>query len=1033
MRRLATYVLAAITAAGLASAQPRPGICGAVRDATGRGMDGAVVTAWNQEDGLRRTAYTTPDGDFRMDSLAPGPYKISVRRVGFQTQVLLDFVLPPAGSDCLEFRMRVGSMHEVVTIHGGAAALNTSDGTLATGVDADSVRRLPGGERGVFALLELAAGAVVTPAASGEAGQFSVSGQRPNANSAEVDGVSANSGVGGAGTAAQFSGATLPAMTAFGSTQTLAALDEVDEVRFQTSSFAPEFGRLPGAVVSIWTRGGADQFHGAASLDWRNSALDANDWFADSAGLGRAAATLTDWSASLGGPIFRGRTHFFAVYQRLRLDQPGSLNAAVPSLSSRASAPADVQPFLAAFPLPTGASLGGGLSRLNAVYSRPLALDLGSLRIDHSFSSRLVAFARYQQTVSSEQSGYSQMESSRFSTASATLGITAVAGPSAVNDTRLHISRSAVSSDWTSLGSGGAPAADLASLFAGSAVAVTGPALYGFAIGGAGALYAGSTGPSRQGQMQLADTWSWNGGAHAIRLGVSYERLTPARDDAATAIAGAYWNLSDALAGNSPVLDVSQALQASSLIEMLSAFAQDTWRIHPRLTVTYGVRWELTPSPAVRAGSATSSSAGTSPVFPVLPGGVTPPVVPTPPASPPDSSTPFNLDNVSQLWPTRYTQLAPRIGVAYSLAPDTVVRAGAGVFYDAAFSAATDPVNGTPFNRWQFGAEPVSSGTLQAGPSAVYGVSYAPGLRLPQSREWNLSLEHQFAGSRLVRLSYVGSAGRDGLRRESAAAPQSQLMESLETTNDGRSSYHALQVQFQQRLTAHLQVIASYSYSHSIDNGSSDNAVYYSEWPWTAANDRGSSAFDIRHNLTAALDWALPFHGRLWGNWRLAAIARARSAFPLDVAGAENLLGLSFDDAPRPNLLPGVPLWIADAQVAGGRRLNPSAFALSSTSLQGNLGRDAIRGFGMSQTDLALEREFTLGEASRVALRMDAYNALNHPAFADPVGYLDSPFFGVPANALNSMLGLGTPHSGLAPALQIGGPRCLQVSVSVRF
>ncbi len=1027
MTRIFPAFLLCWAVTGFAFAQPRAQICGAVRDATGRGIDDAVVTAWNQEDGLRRTVRTGADGAFQMESLPAGPYKVTVRRTGFQTQVLLDFVLQPTGNDCLDFRMRVGSMHEVVTIHGGAAALNTSDGTVGSSIDADVIRRLPGGQRGVFALLELAAGAVTTPAAAGEAGQFSVSGQRPNANAVEVDGVSANTGVGGAGMAAQFSGATLPSMTAFGSTQTLAPLEDVDEVRFQTSSFAPEFGRLPGAVVSIWTRGGSDRFHGTASLDWRNSALNANDWFANSAGLGRAASQLTGWNASLGGPVRRGSTHFFAAWQRLRMEEPYSLDASVPSLESRAAASPLVQPFLDAFPKPTGASLGSGLSRLDAAYSRPLELDLGTLRIDHSFSSRVVAFGRYQQTVSSAQSGYAQIDSSRFSTASMTLGSTEVAGPSAVNDTRLHVSRSAVSSDWILQGNSGAPPPDLPGAFGIAASTAGGSALYGFGIGGVGAVYSGAASPARQGQLQLADTLSWNGGGHALRAGVSYERLTPSRDSAALGIASAYWSLSDALAGVPATLQVSQALQASSLIEMLSVFVQDTWRIHPRLAVTFGVRWELTPSPALRAGSLTGTS-GSSPVAI----GATPSGGASPPGSgvsPPATSM---VETFSQLWPTRYTQFAPRIGAAYSLGRDTVVRAGAGTFYDVAFSVATDPINGMPFNRWQFGAGGTTSAPVAIA-STLYGISYAPDLRLPQAREWNVSLEHQFQGARLLRVAYVGAAGRNGLRREGAAAPGSPTMQSLESTNDGRSAYQALQVQYQQRMAAGLHAIASYSWSHSIDNGSWDNAVYYTAWPCTAANDRASSAFDVRHNFTAALDWALPLRSRPLKNWRLTAIVRARSAFPLDVEGSENLLGLSFDDAPRPNREPGAPPWIADANAPGGRRLNRAAFALPPVAMQGNLGRNAIRGFGFSQADVALEREFALAESSWLEVGLGIYNALNRPAFGDPDGYLNSPFFGVSTTALSSMLGMGTPHSGLAPALQAGGARCLQIAVRVRF
>jgi hypothetical protein len=362
--------------------------------------------------------------------------------------------------------------------------------------------------------------------------------------------------------------------------------------------------------------------------------------------------------------------------------------------------------------------------------------------------------------------------------------------------------------------------------------------------------------------------------------------------------------------------------------------------------------------------------------------------------------------------------------VAWKLAPETVVRAGWGLFYDVAFSIATDPINGLPYNRWQFS----SSAGFGAAPVVIPPTvaSYAPGLRLPYAGEWNLSIEHLFPRAGTLAASYVGSHGVAGLRREGASNAGSRLVNSLVSTNDGFSHFHALEMQYHRALASGLSATAAYTYAHSIDNGSWDNAVYYTQEPWTAASDRASSSYDVRHNFTASLVWQKK-------NWRVAAIARARSGFPIDVLAAENLLGLSFDDATRPDLVAGVPRWLADPHVLGGHRLNPAAFSTPVGTLQGNLGRNAIAGFGFYQLDLGVSRGFALAGRWRLDLRADAYNALNHAMPGDPIPYLDSPLFGVANAGLNAVLGAGSPHSGLAPSLQMGSPRNLQFTVRFSF
>ena len=160
---------------------------------------------------------------------------------------------------------------------------------------------------------------------------------------------------------------------------------------------------------------------------------------------------------------------------------------------------------------------------------------------------------------------------------------------------------------------------------------------------------------------------------------------------------------------------------------------------------------------------------------------------------------------------------------------------------------------------------------------------------------------------------------------------------------------------------------------------------------------------------------------------------RARTGFPITVQNTEQYYGLSFANVFRPNLMGGVPVWLDDPSAPSGRRINPAAFQSAGTTVQGNLGRNALTGFGLSQVDFSVRREFFFGETRSVQFRVEAFNLLNHPYFADPEKYLVSPLFGRSTSMLNLMLGTGTPASGLAPIYQAGGARSLQASLRFRF
>ena len=339
-----------------------------------------------------------------------------------------------------------------------------------------------------------------------------------------------------------------------------------------------------------------------------------------------------------------------------------------------------------------------------------------------------------------------------------------------------------------------------------------------------------------------------------------------------------------------------------------------------------------------------------------------------------------------------------------------MLRTGAGLFYDLSFSSATDLLNGAPYNRWRNLLGP----TLVAGGDVIYG--FAPNLRLPYSLEWNVTLERSMGADAAVSAAYVGSAGRRLLRREG-------FDDAVLATNNGRSSYHALQLQARSRSRRGVQGVVSYTWSHAIDNGSWDSGTYRIFPGMSSDQDRGRSNFDARHNLQASLSYRLP------KGWLASGIFRARTGFPIDVVVRDNAFGLGFDNL-RPDVVKNV--WIADANAPGGRRLDPTAFRTPGTG-QGSLGRNAIEGFGLAQLDLAIERQWTLTERARLRFRLEAYNATNRASFSDPARYLSNVLFGESTALAGLMLGAGRPNSGLSPAFQPGGPRTLQAGVTLRF
>jgi hypothetical protein len=967
----------------------------------------AAITVVNQESGFRRVTRTAPDGAYAVGSLDSGTYKVTVRKDGFRTMIRFNIKVANLEAARVDFTLSVGAVQETITVEGTAALLPGQEETdIGVRVSREEIQRLPLNGRGVLGLLELSPGTNITPATRGEAGQFTTNGQRPNTNYFTVDGASANTGVTAGGLPAQTTGGVLPALSAFGSLDSLLPVDAVDEFRMQSSIAVSEPGRLPGATVALTSRSGSNEFHGSAVYRFRNELLTANDWFANAAGIPRGPLRLHDIAPSFGGPVRRDRTFLFVSYQHMALRGAYVYSQPVPSDATRTAALPWVLPGLNLYPQANGPTLGNGLAAWYGSNVRPSQLDSGLARIDHALSARATIFARYNISPSFNEFGSTQINRLDLRFQSLTLGLNLRPGTHWNLDLRGNESQAEARSSWAPAGESNASGCDLepmtSYLFP---AAETCAALVRFSIGGVGQAVTGKEGTRRQRQFQVVESSTWKAGSHAVRFGADYRRMVPIRRDATASLSAIADDITSLTDKKNLWLGSSPAINAATEMTELSLWAQDTWQISPRIVITPGLRWEFNPSP---------SAAPTTYFF--------------------DPRTIAFSDRQNRpLWPVVYTNFAPRLAVAWRIRKSgrTVLRAGGGLFYDSSLSIATDLINSGPFSITQF------TNGIYGFVSSLLSYAFSPDLRLPRLTEWNFTLDQGFSAHDALSVGYVGSTGQRLIRREVGGPGNRPTALFAVTTNNGTSSYQGLQAQYRRRVLDGLQALVSYSWSHSLDNDSSDSFLSWTGAGAVAARDHSSSDFDLRHSLSAAVTYEIPARpagGTRWlGGWAIDSLVRGRSGFPISVLLNDQYQGIGLANAFRPDRVLGQPLWMDDAFSPAGKRLNPAAFRAATPGAQGTLGRNSIAGFGMGQLDVAVRREFRFRESKAVQVRVEAFNLLNQANFADPVKFLSSAVFGQSTSMLNLMLGTGSPGSGLSPIMQTGGPRSLQGTVRFRF
>jgi Carboxypeptidase regulatory-like domain/TonB dependent receptor len=1008
-------------------------LSGRITDVSGAPIPSVTVIVANADSGTKIDTVTNDNGIYVLLDLHPGNYQVTIEKSGFRKVILTDLAINVQDALSRNFTMQIGPVAESVVVHSTAEENNVSP-AVSTLVGQEFVQNMPLNGRTFQSLLALTPGYVVTipyGVQGGNAiGQLSMNGQRSNANYFMVDGMSWNFGIVGFG---QSAGGTIPGFTIQGTTNGLVPVDAMQEFRVLTSTFSPEFGRTPGAQISIVTRSGNNQVHGTLFDYLRNNTFDARNYF-DAPPLPKPPLRQNDFGGTVGAPIRKDRAFFFFSYEGLRLLLPETATGTFYTAAARAKVAPVYQPFLAALPIPNGPVNSDGITApLTVAYSDPTRFDSYGLRIDYNVNSRMTLFGRYSRSPSTQSThDFSELGNATADVNSLTVGTTCTFGPDKLNDFRANWSQAYSNERSTMVPFYGAVPPPASLMYPPDYNSST----YKFILllpGQDGEIINGG-GSQTLRQLEFADVFSVSMGTHQLKFGGNMRQLTPTNAGAAIALVfTSYLQAQQGIAGS---VNMSGGETVASRTYNYSLFAQDVWRATSRLTLTYGLRWEInTPLGSVTPGKPLYNVNG---IF---------------------NSEPIGLAPVSNLGRTRFNNFAPRIGASYLAAPQTIVRGGFGLFYDIGFGAGIPGgITGFPYQSTAPGVGPVPfdltnpafapprfSTVPNANTANLYAVQ--PNLKLPLVYEWNVAVERALGSEQSVSLTYVGSHGTNLLREDVIQTNPTGSPRIFATRNADWSNYDALQVQFQRHMFRGLQILASYTFGKSLDTNSFDDCECTTSDSLkniNVATDYGPSNFDIRHSFAAAISYESPtpkldnrVANALLRGWALYGVLHISSAPPFDIYtfGDSQVYG---PYVTRPDIVPNIPFYIPDPAQPGGRILNVAAFAKPALGQEGDLGRNYFRGFPVDQTDLAVSRRFNLTERLALYLRMEYFNLFNHPMFAPPSANFNNRLpnggfqpFGTISSTLNNFLysGVGT----LSSLYQIGGPRSGQLTLKLEF
>ncbi len=1044
-RTMALFVICAWVAAVGAWAQTDTGvIAGTITDASGAVVPGARVTARNQNTGLNFTGASNESGNYVMSALPPGRYEVAVTASGFAKASRSGVVLNVQTRLEVNFSLKVGDVSEVVVVTAETPILESQTSSVGQVVENKTIVTLPLNGRNYSQLAVLAPGAVPNQGSRATDG-FSLNGNRTFQNVFLIDGIDNNNYILGVDT---------------DSTQAIRpSIDAIQEFKLETANYSAEFGRAAGGVISVSIKSGANEFHGSAFEFLRNDQFDANNFFSNRAGRRRPPLRRNQFGGTIGGPLLRDRTFFFASYQGARAREPRTVTTTVPIAEVARGRFGNVniydplnvvngvrQPFpnnlipenridpvarklVALYPAP---NLPGAVNNYTANVANQDREDQADLRVDHRLGASDNLFVRYskldrQITRGSVFAppgnggvGFAEFPLLRTPQAySIVLNETHIFSPAVVNEFRAGYTRN--ESDQVSpaprplfeeFGIKGVP------LFPGQNGLPT------FTLSGFSALGDRTFAPNPKLTQvrQFIDNVSWIRGNHTLKFGFDIRYTQNFAGTSSNARGSFNFNgqftaqvpgrgagsaLADLLLGQTNTAQLTTRLQGDFRNRYYGYFLNDTWKVNRQLTLNLGLRYEL-QSPLWEHNNNQSNfdldrrNATVGMLVPATGSSIR-------------SRTFSNRDT---------NNFAPRLGFAYAKNPKTVIRGSAGIFYGSwgylaiANMGAANLPNFVNVSFPSSSTAAVSALVLATGfpPGTLdprnainpAGVALLPDFPLPEIYQWNLGVQRELIGHTVLSAAYVGSGSSylPGYNNINDAAPGPGAVNPRRpfptfggitlSSAFAHSTYHGLQAKLERRFSKGLSLLASYTWSHTLDNSvngeDSGNGPVNPQDPNNTRAEKSSSAIDVRHRFVTSFIYDLPF-GRSGGWLGGSAVARALLG-AWQVGGifvASSGAPMSPDVSPNPANAtgPARPNRLRDGNLSRGERsvdrwFDPSAFAPAAPFTFGNSGRNVLRTPGLVNLDALIARNFRLTESKRVELRGEFFNFTNSVHFGRP-------------------------------------------------